>query len=699
MFAIYKRELKSYLHSFIGFLFMGVILFFVGLYYTSYNIMGGYPYFAYTVASVLFVFMISVPVLTMRSLAEERKNKTDQLILTAPISVGKIVWGKYLALLTIFGIPTLVICMYPLIMCLFGTVPLGEAYLSILAFFLYGMTCIAIGLFVSSLTESLVIAAVISFGLLFLGYMVDDIGTMISNDFVSNILCSFDMYTPFASLLEGTLNLGSVVYFISLTGLFLFLTVQSIQKRRYSVSVKSFSAGAYSTSMIGVVVVITVVINMIMGNMPSTWTTVDLTYEQLYSLTDQTKEFVKNMEEDVTIYVISSEESRDNIVGQTLDKYDDMSEHIAVEYIDPNINPRFHTQYTNDSISIGSLIVVGEKRNRVIDASDLYETAIDYTTYTTSTTGYDGEGQITSALDYVTSDDISKVYMTEGHGETALSSSFQSALAKENVAYENLNLMDHDTVPEDAACLVINGAATDFSEDDLEKVIAYLEKGGKVVASAALTESEMPNFEALLAYMGLEIADGLVVEGNSDFYYSLPVYLLPQVGDSSYTDGVLNNYYVFAPWAQGILVDEENQEIVYDQFLTTSEDAFSRVDLKDSDYNRKEGDIEGPFAIGVEAVKTLEETTATMVLYSCSEMFTDAASQMVSGANQMLFTNTISQFAEHEVSVSIPAKSYEVSYLTLTQADVVLIGAIVTVLLPLICLIAGFVIWFVRRKH
>ena len=106
MLAIYKKELKSYFHSFIGFLFIGVSLFFIGLYYFVYCLLYGYPYFSYVVNSVVILFMLTVPVLTMRIMAEERRSKTDQLILTAPITVGKIVMGKFLALLTILAVPT-----------------------------------------------------------------------------------------------------------------------------------------------------------------------------------------------------------------------------------------------------------------------------------------------------------------------------------------------------------------------------------------------------------------------------------------------------------------------------------------------------------------------------------------------------------------------------------------------------------------
>lgn len=707
MFAIYKRELKSYFRTFIGFLFIAVTLFFLGLYFSVYNLMNGYPYFSYAISSITFLFMLSVPVLTMRILAEEKRSKTDQLILTAPVSVGGIVMGKFLALVTIFAIPVGISCFYPLIMMQYGTVPMDDAYMAILAYFLFGMTAIAIGLLVSSLTESQVIAAVLTFAVLFLGYMMASICNIISStgNLLTKILGCFDLYTPFSNLLNGTLDVSAVIYYLSVTGLVLFLTVQSIQKRRYSVSVKNFSFSAYSTGMIAVAVAIVVAINIILGEMPASWVNIDLTQEKIYSLTDQTKEYVQNMQEDVTIYVIVNENSQDTTLQQTLQRYDDLSDHITVEYVDPTVNPTFHLQYTSGSISMNSLILVSDKRSKVVDYGDIYETSTDFDyntySYTSTTTGYDGEGQITSALDYVLADDMPMMYMTEGHNEMSLSSSFQAALDKENVEYETINLMNYDAVPEDAACLLINGAVSDFSVDDKDKVIDYLDRGGKVVLVTGYSEEDMPNIDEILSYMGLKVVDGLVVELNGDNYYRSPYYLLPTVSSGTYTSGIYGNMYLFAPYVQGIqIVDEEAEGFSYETFLSTSDSAFAKTGLDSmEDYTKGENDVDGPFAIGVEAVKTLEDGEATMVVYGCEQIFTDEASAMVSGANQMLFTNTISGFIDRETSVSIPAKSYEVSYLTVTQSDVLILALITTIFLPVGCMVLGFVIWLRRRKR
>lgn len=704
MIAIYKKELKSYFHSFIGFLFMGITLFFVGLYYTVYNIMYGYPYFSYSLESVLFIFLISIPILTMKILAEEKKQKTDQLILTAPVSVGRVVLGKFLALSTIFAVPLLIISVYPLILTMFGSAPLGEAYLGLLSFFLYGETCIAIGLFVSSLTESQVIAAVLTFVFLFIGYMMSSLCSLISStgNLLTKILGLYDLYKPFYYMNLGTLNLESIAYYVSLTALMLFLTVQSIQKRRYSVSVKKLKTGAYSISMILVAVAVTVAFNLAVAQIPEGIKNVDITESKLYTLTDDTKKFLKNMEEDVTIYVFVNEDSEDTTMGQTLDRYAEYSEHITVKYVDPAVNPTFAYQYTSSAVSTNSLIIVSDKRSTVIDANDFYETSLNYETYSYETTGYDGEGQITSALDYVTSDDVAKVYFTAGHGEMSLGSTFTAALDKANITYATITLLDREAVPEDASCLIIAAPTSDFSEEDTEKVTAYLETGKPVIAIYGYTDADMTNYDALLSGMGMRVTKGLVVEGNTNnYYYQSQYYLFPNMANNDFTEGIYGQYYIYAPFAQGI-VTEEADDISYTEFLYTSDDAFARLGFDASGtLTKQEEDEEGPFGIGVYAEKTVsEEITAKMVLFSAERMFSDSVSQAVSGSNLKLFTNTVGNFiGEHKSSVSIPVKSYEVSYLTLTGKNVITIGLCVTIALPLASLIAGFVIWFRRRKR
>ena len=287
MTAIYKRELKSYLTSMVGYLFIFFVLVLTGVYFSAYQLSAAYPKFETTLSAVTFVFLIGVPILTMRVLAEERKQKTDQLLLTAPVSVGNVVTGKYLALVTVYAIPILVLCTYPLIMSKFGTVDFGTAYTAILGFFLLGCANIAIGLFMSALTESQVIAAVLTFVLLFAFYMMNGISsffsktsmstcvtfgllilaaaiivyTMIKNVLISaavgvigevilvivyllkssifeggiqKVLDIFNLSGHFDNFTNNIFDIKGIVYFLSVIAVCLFLTMQSILKRRWN---------------------------------------------------------------------------------------------------------------------------------------------------------------------------------------------------------------------------------------------------------------------------------------------------------------------------------------------------------------------------------------------------------------------------------------------------------------------------------
>lgn len=703
MKAIFKKEFLSYMHSVVGFLFMAVTIFFFALYATVYNLLSGYPYVSYTLSAIIFLFLLAIPILSMRILAEERKQRTDQLILTAPVSVGKIVLGKFFAMAVIFMIPVLLMCVYPLYLQKFGTISMGETYVAILAFALYGLTCIAVGLFISSITESQVIAAVLSFGILFLTYMMSGIQNIISStgNLLTKFLGIFDFQTRFANMTNGILDITAVVYFISVIGLLLFLTTQSIQKRRYSVSVRNFSMGAYSSITIVIVVALTVIVNLIAGKVPSKYTNIDVTSNKLYTITDQTKKLLENLTEDINIYVINSEDSADTTLNQTLKYYEDSSSHIKVTYIDPLVNPQFVSQYTTGSIAQNSIVVESAKRYQLISYNDIYETQIDYSTYQQNVTGYDAEGQLTSAIAYCTSEDMPKIYMIAGHNEYTLDSGFQTAIEKENIEYETINLMDYEAVPEDAECIIIHAPEKDFSSDDADKVIAYLNQGGKAFITVEYVGTELPNFERILSEFGMTIQMGYAVDTSAGNYYQKPIFLLPNVEYADETNGLTGAYtYLIAPYAQGIDVpDEEIEGITYTKLLNGSENSIVKTNVTNaSTYDKEEGDIEGPVCIGVKAEKTIDSGSSTIYVFASAQMFTDSVDNVVSGNNKQLFSNIMSTLANHETSVSVPVKSYEMDSLTASASDVVAFGVIAVIMIPLALLAAGLIIWLNRRS-
>jgi ABC-2 type transport system permease protein len=287
MKAVYERELASYFKSMIGYVFMFFIFLIVGIYFNAYNLSYAYPTMTVTLNSITFVFLIAIPILTMRVLSEERKQKTDQLLLTSPVSVSQIVCGKFFALVTVYAIPILVICLYPLILRSFGTISYAQNYTAILGFFLLGVTNVAIGMFLSSLTESQIVAAVLTFVVMFVCYIMTGIESLFTDTaktsfivilflvlafaillwvmtkneviaigtglaleiatvvvyfvksslyegLVTKILEMFNIDGHFQSFIDGTFDLTAVFYFISVAFVFVFLTIQSMNKRRWS---------------------------------------------------------------------------------------------------------------------------------------------------------------------------------------------------------------------------------------------------------------------------------------------------------------------------------------------------------------------------------------------------------------------------------------------------------------------------------
>ena len=288
MLAIYKRELKSYFHSMTGCVFIAFLVMFTGIYFMAYNLNAGYPYFSYTLSGSLIVFLVGIPLLTMRSFSDERKTKTDQLLLTAPVSLTKVVLGKYFAMVTVLAVPNVIFCLFPLLIKLQGTAYLLVDYSSIAVFFLLGCVYLAIGMFMSSLTESQIIAFISTFGILLLLYLWDGILSFLPSSALSGMIgilliltlivvyiyhmtknwmlaagieavgsaAALIVYFVKSSLYENLLtkllgrlaladvfmnisssnivDVSGLLLYVSILIIFVFLTIQTIQKRRWS---------------------------------------------------------------------------------------------------------------------------------------------------------------------------------------------------------------------------------------------------------------------------------------------------------------------------------------------------------------------------------------------------------------------------------------------------------------------------------
>ncbi len=232
MKAIFQREFKSYFTSVTGYAFAAFLLLFIGIYTMSVCLVAYYPNYEYVLGNTAFIFLLIVPIITMKTFAEERKQKTDQLLYALPIGMTKIVFGKYLALLAVFAVPMIPTAIYPLILKMYGSVSLRVTFAAFVGFFLLGAALLSVGMFISSLTESQPLAAGISFLVILINFFGSSLATYMPIG--GNLLSSLSLFDRLDNFIYGILDMGDVVFYLSTVAFFVFLTVQSLEKRRWS---------------------------------------------------------------------------------------------------------------------------------------------------------------------------------------------------------------------------------------------------------------------------------------------------------------------------------------------------------------------------------------------------------------------------------------------------------------------------------
>lgn len=287
MTAIYQRELRSYFHGMTGYVFIAFLLLFAGIYTMFYNLSSGYPNFEYVLQAMTVIFLIAIPILTMRVIAEERRQKTDQLLYTLPVGMTRVVLGKYLAMVTVVAAPCAVMAFYPLLLSTFGTVSFTTACGALVGFLLLSAALTAIGLLISSLTENQAVAAGLCFGVILLLYFMSSLSSFVPSSagaslgallitvlviailvrvfthstpaavitglvgegilFVTYLTASdsfaglfgrvvdgLSVFARFNTFVEGMFDWTAVIYYLSIIAVALFLSVQSMEKRRWS---------------------------------------------------------------------------------------------------------------------------------------------------------------------------------------------------------------------------------------------------------------------------------------------------------------------------------------------------------------------------------------------------------------------------------------------------------------------------------
>ena len=458
--------------------------------------------------------------------------------------------------------------------------------------------------------------------------------------------------------------------------------------------------GMYSAVVTAVVLAILIAVNVAVSALPASATEYDISASKLYSVTSNTKSVVNALTEDVTIYWIVQADQEDAVIEKLLDRYASLSDHIEVEKRNPDVYPTFAEEYIDegDAVYNNSLVVECGERSRYIPYTDIYITDADMYSYSYSTS-FDGEGAITSAIDYVTNPDQPSAYTLTGHGESELPATFADSLEKENITLEELSLLNTDEIPEDADVLIVYAPQSDISEDEAEMLSDYVSGGGKLLVMAGpVQDAELTNLYSILEPYGVTPVEGVVIEGDRAHYaLTTPAALMPGMASSTITDALIEEgYYIIMPVASGLEVGTNSTSATVTSLLTTSDAAFSKLAGYDmTTYEKEDGDIDGPFSL---AVSVEYGDGGGIVWFSSSSYLNDLYNAYSSGANNDLTMNAVSSLVGESEAMAIRSKSLNYNYLTISDSTAGLLKVLMIGVLPLAFLAAGIAVVVRRRR-
>lgn len=455
--------------------------------------------------------------------------------------------------------------------------------------------------------------------------------------------------------------------------------------------------GAYSIALTAIVLAILIVVNIFVSVLPARLTRYDISASKLYSVTSSTKSIANALDKDVTIYWVVQAGEEDEVIENLLSKYESLSAHISVEKKNPDVFPTFTAQYTDAAVPNNSLIVESGDKSRYIDYSDIYLTDVDYSSYSV-VYSFDGEGAISSAIDYVVCDSLPKVYLLTGHGEAELPEEFSSQLERENMQSEELSLLKADAIPEDAACILIYAPESDISEAERSRLASYAAGGGAIMVMAGPVEDEpLSNLHALISEYGVESVEGIVVEGDRAHYAISAPLLMPDIQSADITQALIDSrYYVIMPVAQGLSVGTSALAEVT-PLLATSDAAYSKAaGFAMSSYEKEEGDIDGPFAL---AVDISINDGGEIIWFSSSGMLDELYNAYSSGANLDLVMSALSSLSGEREAAAIRTKSLNYNYLTISDSTASGLKGLMIGVIPACFALLGIGVTLERRKR
>lgn len=480
-------------------------------------------------------------------------------------------------------------------------------------------------------------------------------------------------------------------------------------------NLRGLRAGGYSIVLSLIVIAAVVVLNLLVAKLPSDITKPETASIKLYDFDDQTRRIAESVDESVTIYVWKEKVAADETLAEFLTRYAAMNSKIEVKYIDPALYPTFMEKYVEsaeDEPAANSLVIESGKRFRVVDYGEIYtysysteELQYYYYYYGTLPTPdqFDAENAISSAVDYVTTDVLPKIYQLTGHGETSLGSSLLANLDAENFDVEDLALLTADSIPFDCELLIIGAPTQDLHDSELEKILAYIENGGDVLLFTQYTITGLENFDELCAAYGMYAEEGLVCETAQAINY--PYYLIANIELHTITSPLINaNSYIIAPFAHGIReLANHRDTVTVEPLLTTTGNSYVKSleflnNLSaDATFEATDADAKGPFMIAATASETYNGNTGSLTWISVAPLLTDEITSLYGNLDFVL--NTIANFCDKESTISVRSVDLGIEPLVVSESEATFWSITMMIGVPVLTVLIGFVMWFRRRKR
>lgn len=447
------------------------------------------------------------------------------------------------------------------------------------------------------------------------------------------------------------------------------------------IGTKAFRKGSYSTVIMVVIIAIVIAANVMFSKLPTAARNIDVSSNDLYSIGDTTHSVLDGLKNDVEIVVIKDKESTDKRISTLLAKYADYSDHIKVTYKDPVLYPSVLTTYDTEENNIVIKCDATDKTTKVA-FSDIIVTSTSYygSTYETS---FDGEGQLTKAIDYVSNENNKLIYTISGHGESDLGKNISKLISKSNFNVKSVNLLVDNGIPDDCDMLICNQPTKDLDDDELKLLREYMENGGKMTVVLADTTTETPNFDALMADYGISKVNGYIAD--TERYYGQNVYqIFPNYSSGDITGKFGPEEYTLLFGSLGLKV-EKTDGVTVDEFLTTSNKGAAVVG--ENDYT------EGKYTLAAAATKDESRFTVFGSASIIDDKFTSYYTNLM---DLQVFMNSITANFDDVSNISIDSISLQTTYNTIANGSG--IGAIFIGIIPVALLILGFLRWFGRRK-